>query len=169
MSDPAVWLGNVSPTYTYGIAVGVIAFFVILWIVARIGRVPPALKTVGSDGGWILTPLDRVDEASRAGRIEPVVREVQGYLAGVLRSRYGVAPTRPGRARTAVPPELRSAGRHLDSASRYARRLEVTEMPDFVRNWFRRGWSQRAREDLDRALAEIERGLATPEVPRDRA
>ena len=174
MTDPTVWLSNVTPTITYGLAVVVISLFVVLWIVTRIGRVPPVLKTVGVDRSWIKTPLDRVDEAVRAGHIEPAIREVQGFLEGELNSRYHISASGPHvfrSARGALPPgtaDLLRVARRLDSARRYALRAEVAEVPDFIRKRFGPRWSQRAREGLDRGLGDLEKLLSATEANRDR-
>ncbi len=174
MTDPAVWLSDVTPTITYGLAIVVITLFAVLWVVARIGRVPPILKTVGLDRSWFKTPLDRVDEAVRAGRFEPAIREVQGFLEGELNSRYQISASRHPRfwsARRAPPPgytELLRAARQLDSARHYALRVEGAEVPNFIRNRLRPRWSQRAREDLDQALVELEKLLPSTEANRDR-
>jgi hypothetical protein len=173
VTDPSVWLSDVSPTITYGLAVIVISFFVVFWLVVRIGRIPPILKTVGFDRSWIKTPLDRVDEAVRAGRFEPAIREVRGFVEGELNSRYRISSRRhlgfwgargdrsPGYA------DLVRVARRLDTAGRNARRAEAAEWPDFIMKWLGPSWSQRAREDLDHSLVELERLLPPAEANRD--
>jgi len=174
VTDPAAWLSDVTPTITYGLAVVVISFFVILWLVVRVGRNPPILKTVGVDRSWIKTPLDRVDEAVRAGRFEPAIREVQGFLEGELSSRYHISSSRPPHfwsARGELPPgtaDLLRVARQLDSARHNAQRAEAAEMPDFIKKWLGPSWSQRKREELDQALVELERLLPPTEAIRDR-
>lgn len=174
MTDPTAWLSDVTPTLTYGVAVVVLSFFVVLWLVARIGRVPPMLKTVVVDRSWFKTPLDRVDEAARAGRIEPAIREVQGLVEGELNSRYHLSASRPILSRIGrgtLPPgaaDLLRAVRRLDSARQEARRAEGAELPEFVRKWLGPRWARRARENFEGSLVEIERLLPSTEANRER-
>jgi len=161
-ADPA-WLSDVSTTITYGVPIFLLAFFVALWFVFRIGRNPPALKSSGSDPSWFKSSLDRVDEAFRTGRLESAIAEVQRYVNGLLRSRSRTAGGGTSRARSGRfddlfgSSDLRGVARQLEAARRNAHRAEAVDWPEFVLRWLGPGWAQRAREDFERSVIELER------------
>jgi len=163
-----VLLTGAGTILTYGVPLGLLAVLIALWIAGAFDRDPPVLATVPPDREWIKTPLDRVDEGLRAGRLVPAIAATRSRVELELTQRFDLSARVPPvlwSLRRSVPEGaavLLAADRELRAAQLYAQRVESVVTEDFVTRWRGPVWQQRSRElfasALDRAAPWLEGG-----------